>query len=99
MWLWVVLRGQLQNSTLWALGGDMVINLIRWFKAKCSRHQPHSESFPRRRNSDSGSDFSPGVNRHDLNQEWEKMDRLTPGAEAEIDRLQIRLKLAKKHRP
>jgi hypothetical protein len=93
MWLWVVLRGQLQNSTLWALGGDMVINLIRWFKAKCSRHQPHSESCPRRRSSDSGSDFSPGVNRHDLNQEWETMDKLALWAETEIDRLHTRLNL------
>jgi hypothetical protein len=34
-----------------------------------------------------------GIEHHDLNQEWETMDKLAPWAESEIDCLQTRLKL------
>jgi len=73
-------------------GGGAVIKLIRWLKNKLSRSQSGPGGFPERRSSDSG------VDRHDLNQEWEKMDKLAPWAEAEIDRLQSRLKLPKTER-
>ncbi|MGB2358805.1 MAG: hypothetical protein ACPH64_01075 [Porticoccaceae bacterium] len=64
-----------------------MINLIRRFKQQFFYHSPETRA------SEGDCAPVPPEERYELHQTWDSMDSLTPWAEAEIDRLQIRLRL------
>lgn len=69
-----------------------MINLIRRFQQQFFYHSPETRA------SEEACAPVPPEERYELHQAWDSMDSLTPWAEAEIDRLQIRLRLPGKGR-